>query len=123
MTLALHLVSWNIGLRQRAAARFLEGAGYDVALLQEASLPQDGWERDHYDRGAKVVGLSNRATVTGLRSILLEGRPQVDEFNVSAPGTIAAARVLPATGTPFLAVSLYARWEEPHPATPTSWKV
>lgn len=121
MTPVLHLVSWNIRLREKAASNFLEGSGYDVALLQEVPLARDSWERDHFDRGAGVVGLSNRAKVTALHSIPLGRRPGVDEFTVSAPGTIAAARIIPESGSPFLAVSLYARWEKPHPDTPTNW--
>ena len=49
--------------------------------------------------------------------------PDSDELVVSAPGTIAAARVVPSEGAPFIAVSLYARWEKPHPRTPTNWSV
>ena len=121
MTSVLRLVSWNIALREQAAARFLEGAGYDVALLQEASLPQDGWERDHFHCGAKVVALSGRATVSGLRNVPLGTKPQPDEFNASAAGTLAVARITPDTGDPFLAVSLYVRWESPHPVVARRW--
>ena len=42
---------------------------------------------------------------------------------MSAPGTIAAARIVPETGKPFVVVSIYARWEKPHPRTRTSWGV
>ena len=68
-----------------------------------------------------MVALSGRAAVSGLRSVPLGTEPQPDEFNVSAPGTIAVARVLPETGDPFLAVSLYARWEAPHPVVARRW--
>ena len=118
----LHLVSWNIGLREPAMS-LLTGSAYDVALLQEAPLPPDSWEREHYDRGAKVIGLSDRVEATELRSIPQGRRSTSDEIAVSAPGTLAAARVKPDTGAPFVAVSVYARWEKPHPGTPTSWGV
>ena len=124
MTSVLRLVSWNIALGERAAARFLEGAGYDVALLQEASLPPDSWERDYFHCGAKVVALSGRAAISGLRNVPnvpLGTELQPDEFNVSAAGTLAVARITPDTGDPFLAVSLYARWESPHPLAARSW--
>ena len=42
---------------------------------------------------------------------------------MSAAGTIAAARIIPENGLPFYAISLYARWEMPHPDTPTVWGV
>ena len=118
----LHVVSWNIGLRD-AAMQVLKGSGYDVALLQETRLPEDTWERAHYDRGTTVLGLSARVKLLKLKSIPQGRRPGQDEIAVSAPGTIAAAHIIPETGEPFIAVSLYARWERPHPRTPTSWSV
>ena len=118
----LHVVSWNIGLRD-APMRTLRGSGYDVALLQETRLPEDTWEREHYDRGTAVLGLSARVKLLKLRSIPQGRRPGQDEFAVSAPGTIAAARITPWTGEPFIAVSLYARWERPHPRTLSTWGV
>ena len=119
MTTILRLVSWNIGLRD-AAMGVLKGSAYDVALLQEARLPPDGWEGEHYDRGAFVIRLSDRVELNDLRSIPQGRRPEPDEIAISAPGTIAAARIVPETGKPFLAVSIYARWEKPHPSTPTN---
>ncbi len=123
MASVLNLVSWNIDLREAKVADFLEGEGsaYDVALLQEAPIPQDSWEGNHYNRRAKVVGLSNRTKVIHFRSIPLGRKPKVDEFSVSAAGTIAAARIYPERGAPFLAVSLYARWEKPHAAYPAGF--
>ena len=37
--------------------------------------------------------------------------------------TFSTARIVPETGKPFVAVSIYARWEKPHPCTPTNWGV
>lgn len=122
MTQVLRVVSWNIALR-KAALKALEGTDYDVALLQEAPLSKDSWERKHYSRCAKVAALSDRAAIVELRSVPLGSIPGSNEFVVSAPGTIAAAQVVPSEGTPFIVVSLYARWEKPHPCTPTNWGV
>ena len=118
----LRLVSWNIGLRTEAM-RVLRESNADVALLQEVRLPPDGWEGEHYNRGASVVLLSDRVTLVPFRNIPQGRRPAADEIAVSAPGTLAAARVVPEVGSPFVAVSLYARWEKPHPSTPTNWGV
>ena len=103
--------------------QMLEDAGFDVALLQEASLPETSWERQPYDRGSTIVRLSERVELEALKSIPPGRRPKPDEFTVSAPGTIAAAHIIPTVGAPFIVVSLYARWEMPHPCTTTNWSV
>ena len=118
----LHIVSWNIGLRG-AAIDLLGESHYDIALLQEAHLPPNSWERRSYSRGADIVKLSERAEVVSLARIPQGRRPTPDEICVSAPGTIAAAHVLPDGGDPFVAVSIYSRWERPHPRTRTNWGV
>lgn len=118
----LRIVSWNIGLRVAARESLLK-SGFDVALLQEARLSEDSWERTHYDRGTDIVKLSERAEVFKFTNIPQGQWPSRDEISVSAPGTISAARVIPSSGKPFIAVSVYARWETPHPETRTNWKV
>ena len=118
----LRLVSWNIALR-KAALNALQGSDYDVALLQEAPVPEDSWEGKHYSRCARVVALSDRAEVMEFRRIPQGAKPEPNEIVVSAAGTISAAQIVPSGGTPFIAVSLYARWEKPHPRTPTNWSV
>ncbi len=118
----LSVVSWNVGNRQ-AAIESLFTSDFDAALLQEAPLPSESWEKRHYDRGADVLNLSNAADVIKLMNIPHGRRPDHEEISISAPGTIAIARVLPKDGEPFLVVSLYARWEKPHPQTPTNWGV
>ncbi|MYD98698.1 MAG: endonuclease/exonuclease/phosphatase family protein [Gammaproteobacteria bacterium] len=118
----LRLVSWNIGLRTEAI-RALRKSNVDVALLQEVRVSPEAWEREHYDRGAGVVRLSDRVTLVPFRNIPQGRRPASDEIAVSAPGTLAAAQVVPGVGHPFVAVSVYARWEKPHPSTPTNWGV
>ena len=122
MTQIVRLVSWNIALR-KTALKALQGSDYDVALLQEVPVPEGTWEGKHYSRCARVVGLSNRADIIEFRNVSPGTAPESNDFVVSAPGTIAAARVVPSEGTPFTAVSLYARWEKPHPRTQTSWGV
>ena len=122
MTEAIHLVSWNIA-RREAALKALHGSDYDVALIQEAPVPKNSWEGKHYSRCAKVVGLSSRAEVTEFRNLPQGSKPELNDFAVSAPGTIAAARVAPNEGMPFIAVSLYARWEKPHPGIHTGWGI
>ena len=118
----LHLVSWNIAKRKRAMD-VLRQSSYDVALLQEATLPKDGWERILYDRGADVLELSDRVAVQKFHSLPQGCVPKKDEIVVSAPGIIAAAQVEPNIGLPFIVVSIYARWEKPHPKTPSKWFV
>ena len=99
----------------------LMDSGCDVALVQEARLYGDSWEREHYDRGARIYRMSNRVDVIGFKNIPLGRRPGPAEFAVSAAGTVAAARIIPEIGLPFIAISLYARWEKPHPDTSTTW--
>ena len=118
----LHIVSWNVALRQ-AALDTLSNSEFDIALLQEVSLPDDSWEREHYDRGTQIVNLSKTAKVCNFSNIRQGRYPKDNEISISAPGTLSAARILPESGKPFIAVSLYARWERPHPGTPTSWSV
>ena len=118
----LSIVSWNVAKRISAVAS-LTKSDFDVALLQEAPLPPDSWESGEYDRGADVLNLSDTAEVIKLTNIRHSRRPNHDEIAISAPGTIAVARVIPRDGEPFLVVSLYARWEKPHPQTPTNWGV
>lgn len=118
----LSVVSWNVGKRQ-AAIESLYKSDFDIALLQEVPSPVESWESCHYDRGADVLDLSNAAKVIKLTNIPHGRRPDHDEVSISAPGTIAIARVLPRAGDPFLVVSLYARWEKPHIQTTTNWGV
>lgn len=74
----LRLVSWNIGLRAEAMCA-LRQSNVDVALLQEVRLPPDGWEAEHYARGASVVQLSDWVTLVPFRNIPQGRRPAMDE--------------------------------------------
>ncbi len=131
------IVCWNIAKRKRPWTELLE-MDVDVALLQEADAPPSGldrpveagpqdpwepWEEGLYDRGAMIVKLSERVGVEWFRRIFPISVAKRDEIPVSGIGTIAAARVIPAEGEPFIAVSMYARWLKPHVTTRTKWKV
>ncbi len=118
----LRAVSWNIA-RRTSAYNALDDTGFDLALLQEAVLPTDSWEREVCDRGADVKSLSTRATINKFSNVRPRRNIAAHEFMVSAAGTIASAQVSPEFGEPFIAVSIYARWESPHATTPTSWRV
>ena len=121
--------------------------GADVALLQEVgSLPSDvvgrvdtgpvdhwdshvwnsNWYEGRYDRlfdrWPMVVKLSDRVEVEWFKQVSTICESAEDEIAVSGIGTIAAARVTPKDASPFIAVSMYARWESPHPSTNrTGW--
>ncbi len=76
-----------------------------------------------YDRWAKVVKLSDRVGVEWFRQVSPIGWVLDDEIAVSGIGTVAAARVRPSHGLPFIVVSMYARWVSPHPSTHSKWGV
>ena len=121
--------------------------GADVALLQEVgSVPSDvvgrvdsgpvdhwdshvwnsNWFEGRYDRlfdrWPMVVKLSDRVEVEWFKQISTICESAEDEIAVSGIGTIAAARVTPKDASPFIAVSMYTRWESPHPSTNrTGW--
>ena len=118
----LHLVNWNTGKRKDAIVA-LGNTNFDIALLQEVSSPVDSWERKLYDRGADVLLLSDRVGLHKFHNVPQDCVPKMDEISVSAPGIISAARVESDFGEPFIVVSVYARWERPHPQTETNWGV
>lgn len=68
MTADIRVLCWNIGFRGEPI-QVLTDSGCDVALIQEARLYGDSWERQHYNRGARIYRLSNRADVIGFRNI------------------------------------------------------
>lgn len=138
------VVCWNIEQNKRQSWKELLEMDADVALLQEAGEPppdlsrpiewgpQAPWEpwdarlyrRGGYDRGAAVVKLSDRVEVAWFRRVFLNSAAvQDDEIAVSEIGTIAAARVIPREGKPFIAVSLVAAWLKPHPTTKSKWYI
>ena len=141
------VVSWNIAARDEPWGQLLR-TDADVALLQEARTPPpdvvhkidtgpvDHWDShvwnsrwyrgrfdDLYDRWPMVVKLSDRVEVEWFKQVSPISEPAEDEIAVSGIGTVAAARVKPEDGPPFIAVSMYARWIRPHPSTDSKWRV
>ena len=115
----------------------------DVVRLRQATLPpmedaepldigpreawdSHSWNSDWwrgrwsalYDRWPMVVRLSERVDIEWFKQVGPMGWHEQDEIAVSGIGTIAAARVTPRDGStePFIAVSMYGRWEAPHPS-------
>lgn len=145
--LTTRIVCWNIA-KKHAPWRELVAMDADVALLQEAGqVPPDvadkvdTGDREHwdshvwnsewysgrfknlYDRWPMVVKLSDRVKVEWFKQVSPIGFVAKDEIAVSGIGTIAAARVDPQDGLPFIAMSMYARWIAPHPSTNSKFKV
>lgn len=135
------MVCWNIAKRREPWRQLVE-MDADLGLLQEvgsvpADMPEDVdtgpeehwnslmWNRPgyRYDRWPMVVRLSDRVKVEWFKQVAPISEPSHDEIAVSGIGTIAAARVIPQDGQPFIAVSMYARWIKPHVSTKTSWSV
>lgn len=132
------VVCWNIDGRKKPWDELQEMKA-DVALLQEALTPHlrqwgeipEGhwnshyWNSDWYkaywprltDRWPAVVSLSKEVEVDYFVQVTPISQTRRDQFAVSGIGTVAAARVHPRDGEPFIVVSMYARWIEPHPST------
>ena len=134
----IRVVSWNIGRRMepwRELAEMGRRGEADVALLQEAGSPprdlvgllpnEDDvfWSRHLYDRWCLVVALSDRVRVERFRQVPPNSYLGEHDIGVSGIGTIATARVIQrgSEEEAFVAVSMYARWMKPHPATKSSW--
>ena len=141
------LVCWNVNTSE-APLRKLAEMGADVGLLQEvkgnpaeidkrirvgdprhwdsqywnSSTYQDRGEH-LYDRWPMVVRLSGRVQVDWFKQVNPISYTEPDEIAVSGIGTIAAARITPEGGEPFIAVSMYARWIRPHPTANSKWFV
>ena len=141
------VVCWNVSRRKKPWHQLLE-MDADVALLQEARKPPPevagqvgigSWEHwdshcwnSHwykgrsprlFDRWSMVVKLSERVQVEWFKQVSPISGVRDDEFAVSGIGTVAAARVTPEKGKPFIVVSMYARWIAPHPSTASKWRV
>jgi hypothetical protein len=130
----LRMVSWNL----HGAALWNELAGdvVDLALLQEARFPPEGflhevipghpaWQIDGWEQrpsAAAVALLSDRVRLAGQLRVLPLGYAGWDEMAVSRPGTIAAASVQAVEGgEPITVVSVYAPWERPVPSGSSAW--
>lgn len=123
----MRIISWNIAQRAEAWRRLLDTEA-DIALLQEAKEPpadvaaKVGIDPAPWQTGrsqlwrAAVVKLSDRVQVEWIDATTLADACG-GELGVSRPGTLAAATVTPSLGEPFIAVSVYAAWENPHSMT------
>ena len=145
--LVITVVSWNIR-KSREPWHQLLRMNADFALLQEVGpVPPDVADRvgmgpvEHwdshvwnsrwyegrfkklYDRWPMVVKLSDRVEVEWFKQVSPIKETEQDEIAVSGIGTIAAARIIPRDGAPFIAVSMYARWIRPHPSANSKWRV
>ena len=130
----IKVVCWNIGGRYQPLQELLE-MDADIALLQEARPRMrqvltnarndievtpydfwDPWQRENFPSWPLVVKLSDRVRVEWFKQAIPRRWPTPEEIPVSGIGTIAAARIIPLEGAePFIAVSMYARWLQPHP--------
>ena len=131
----IKVVSWNIGGKYQPLQELRE-MDADVALLQEVRprmrkdltdagrgvevTPHDFWEpwpNNPRGRWPLVVKLSDRVRVEWFKQTIPLRWIEADQIAVSGIGTVAAAKVIPvADGVePFIAVSMYARWLQPHP--------
>ena len=131
------VVCWNINTNRKCWDELL-AMDADVALLQEVrSVPNDlfrsvnvgggelsdPWNPDAYNRWPAVAKLSDRVRVEWFRRVFPYSSTSEDTMAVSGIGTIAAARVVPQSSKPFIAISMYARWIRPHVSTNSRWKV
>ena len=136
----IRIVSWNMaGRRHRRNGNpspwhILAEMDADIALLQEARPPPDDIPADRFDIDpspwatagfytnwkAAVVRLSDRVKVDWIPAAEIG---QNELFEVSRPGTLAAARFTPVdgrgqpAGEPLIAASMYSNWEYPHRIT------
>ena len=123
---AVNIVSWNMAHKQESW-RYLLDMDIDIALLQEACRPPDDvaarlevdpapWSPREQNRRVAwrtaIAVLSDRVTVEWLAAEPI-GREGGGELAVSSPGTLTAARVMPRSGKPLVAVSIYAELESP----------
>ena len=123
---AVNIVSWNMAHKQESW-RYLLDMDMDIALLQEVCRPPDDvaarlgvdpapWSPRGQNRRVAwrtaIAVLSDRVTVEWLAAEPI-GREGGGELAVSSLGTLTAARVMPRSGKPFVAVSIYAELESP----------
>lgn len=130
----IRIISWNIGGRKAPWSK-LATMDADIALLQEAKPPPEAlgsrmeidpspWRTagTGLDRPwkAAVVKLSDRVQVEWIEA---KSVPEAgwDEFAVSRPGTLAAARVTPPDGEPLIVASMYSPWENMYASTGSRW--
>ena len=131
--MTVKIVSWNID-GKIAPWHCLSEMDADVALLQEAGEPpQDlakpinfdsapwhtaGWR---WRRRTATANLSDRVETKWVEATSLGN--EGSGLAVSRPGTLTAASVKAPGVEPFVVVSMYAMWENPHSSTGSTWIV
>lgn len=134
--MTVKIVSWNIA-GSKAPWHSLVAMDADIALLQEAGAPPDDlarqvevnrapWRTDGrspaWPYRTAIARLSDRAEVE-----CIETKRFVDsgsgDLGVSRLGTVTAVHVTAPGVEPFVAVSMYSCWEDPHASTGSSWIV
>ena len=133
--MTVKIVSWNIA-GMIAPWHSLITMDADVALLQEAAAPPHqvakrigvdpavwytaGWPG--WQARTAIANLSQRAEVEWITAKPV-GQADSGELGVSRLGTLTAARVKADGVEPFIAVSMYSFWENPHSSVRGSWIV
>lgn len=132
--MTVKIVSWNIAA-MIAPWHCLATIDADVALLQEAGAPPedlekqievncapwrtDGWLPTWPYRTA-IAKLSDRVKVEWVETKrFVDAGP--GDLGVSRLGTVTAAHVTAPGIEPFVAVSLYTMWENPHASAGRNW--
>ncbi len=132
--MSLRIVSWNLDGKTEPW-NVLAGMDADIALLQEACEPPSdldkrvcvdpapwstaGWR---WRRRTAVASLSDRVEVNWIEAkSLADG--DWEALGVSRPGTLTAAHVSSPGVDPFVVISMYSMWENPHTSTDSGWIV
>ncbi len=144
----VRIVCWNMNHIKKSWC-CLGDMNVDVALIQEGCSvpdevlgdietgPKEHWDASKWNscwwcgkfpnlvdlRTMVVKHKASGVSVEWFKQVGPVSRVNCDEIAVSGISTIAAARVIPPNGEPFIVVSMYARWFKPHPTTRSKWKV
>ncbi len=114
----VRMVCWNVAKRHESWRALRAMEQIDVALLQETRPPPDDVDisRDDIDPEAWPRGNRGRTAVVRLNSRVEVQFFEKHSYAKSDRLCIAAARVTPPYGEPFIAVSLGPDSEKPHPS-------
>lgn len=138
----IRIVSWNMAGRVHrkpdgspAPWHILAEMDADIALLQEARRPPQDIPGDRFEINPSPWAITGFAPNYGMKTavVRLSDRVKVDwipavaigqnGFEVSRPGTLAAAVFTPVDGSgesagePLVAASMYSNWQYAHPVT------
>ena len=126
----IKVVNWNIARRKEPLSQLAE-MDADVALLQEVGagmakrlpcrLETGGakhWDGrlvgdTNVDRWPMIVKMSDKVEIEWFNQVGAGDAPSKDEFAIDRIGSLAVARIIPKDpkdGEPFIAASMYARW-------------